>query len=78
VHFLCREYALATLGSSLALAALAGVIFGAVGCTETPSYFPPCVGPAACPDDAGDAGDGGDDTTDAPSDGAGATDARDS
>jgi hypothetical protein len=46
--------------------ALSIAVFVALGalaaCTETPSYFPPCVNPdMPCPaDDGGDAGDAGD------------------
>jgi hypothetical protein len=38
------------------LAAIAVVVLGGAGCTETPDWFPPCVYTAPCPD--ADGGDG--------------------
>jgi hypothetical protein len=45
-----------------------GAVLLTAACTETPSYFPPCVDTAPCPD-------AGDDATDAASDALAATDA---
>jgi hypothetical protein len=45
-----------------------GAVLLTAACTETPSYFPPCVDTAPCPD-------AGDDATDATSDAMTATDA---
>jgi hypothetical protein len=45
-----------------------GAVLLTAACTETPSYFPPCVDTAPCPD-------AGDDATDAASDAMAATDA---
>jgi hypothetical protein len=66
VSLLCTLRARLAAFASTALALLA--ILVAAACTETPSYFPPCVDTAPCPD-------AGDDVTEAASDATAAPDA---
>jgi hypothetical protein len=58
----------ARLAAFASIALALSAILAAAACTETPSYFPPCVDTAPCPD-------AGDDASDAASDAMAAADA---